>query len=214
MEAIQQDNYSSLEATLPKSMWLQNLMLRGARNSVLDMLQKCGAHTVLDVCSGAGVLAHMIQQRGMRVQAVDGSPAMAGLAKSRYGILSRVIEAQKMNYHRQFDAAVIGLALHEMDEESRQLVWQRMAEAVKNTGIIIVIDYAVPEQATLLSSLAARAISADERSFEAHQPGHHHNYQAFMQDGGLLAWLKRRNSHFYQVRHHLFDNLVVAAVVN
>jgi len=214
METIHTDNYASLETALPRTQWLQNLMLRGARNSVLEMLQKCGAHSVLDVCSGAGVLAHMIQQRGMKVQAVDGSPTMAGLARSRYGILSRVIEAQKMNYQRQFDAAVIGLALHEMDEESRQLVWQRMAEAVKNTGIIIAIDYALPEQPTLLSNLTGRVIAADERSFEGRHPQHHQNYQAFMQDGGLLAWLKRRNSHFYQVRHHLFNNLVVAAVVN
>ena len=106
MEAIHKDNYKALGEVLPKTLWAQNLMLRGARNSVLNILQKSGAHTVLDVCSGAGVLAHMIQQRGIQVEAVDGSPT------------------------------------------------------------------------------------------------------------GLLGWLKRRNSRFYQVRHQLFGNLTVAAVVN
>ena len=214
MEALHKDNYQALGEVLPRTLWLQNLMLRGARHSVLDMLQKSGAHTVLDVCSGAGVLAHMIQQRGIQVQAVDGSATMASLAKSRYGIISRVIEAQSMNYHRQFDAAVIGLALHEMDEASRNAVWRRMSEAVKNTGLIIAVDYSVPEHSTLFSSLAGKLIEADERSFNGHHPEHYRNYQQFILGGGLVGWLKQRNSHFYQVRNHLFGKLAVAAVVN
>ncbi|MDH5182397.1 MAG: class I SAM-dependent methyltransferase [Gammaproteobacteria bacterium] len=212
MEGTSTDNYAPVKSALPWAIGIQNFFLRRVRHSVLDMLQRIGARTVLDVCSGGGALAYMIQQRGMSVQAVDGSPTMAEYSRSQYGIIPKVARAEALPYHQQFDAAVIGMTLHELGEEQREQVWQRVEDAVKNTGIIIAVDYTVPPP-SVINNMLSKLTTLDESNFDTVNPGHYQDYQRFMAAGGLVPWLQKRKGYFYDERTHLFGNIAVVAVM-
>ena len=212
MESLNKDNYAPLKAELPKAIGIQNFFLKGVRNSVVEMLQKFGAHNVLDVCSGGGALAHMLRERGMTVQAVDASPTMADYSRSRYGIITKVMEAEKLPFHEQFDAAIIGMTLHEMGDQQREEVWSHIEDAVKNTGIIIAVDYTAPP-AGFMNRLVQNMVTLDEATFDAVSPGHYPDYKKFMAEGGLVSWLQKHKGYFHEERTHMFGNVAVVAVM-
>lgn len=212
MENIGKDGYAPLKSTLPQAIGIQNFFLRGVRKSVVDMLQRFGARNVLDVCSGGGTLAHMLRQQGMTVQAVDASPTMADYSRTRYGIITKVMEAEKLNYHEQFDAAIIGMSLHEMGEQQREEVWNHIEEAVKTTGIVIAVDYTAPP-AGFLNRLVQNMVTLDESTFDAVSPGHYQDYTKFMAEGGLLSWLQKHKGYLHEQRTHMFGNIAVVAVM-
>lgn len=212
MENIGKDGYAPLKSTLPQAIGIQNFFLRGVRKSVVDMLQRFGARNVLDVCSGGGTLAHMLRQQGMTVQAVDASPTMADYSRTRYGIITKVMEAEKLNYHEQFDAAIIGMSLHELGEQQREEVWNHIEEAVKTTGIVIAVDYTAPP-AGFLNRLVQNMVTLDESTFDAVSPGHYPDYTKFMAEGGLLSWLQKHKGYLHEQRTHMFGNIAVVAVM-
>ncbi|MBD3671869.1 MAG: class I SAM-dependent methyltransferase [Gammaproteobacteria bacterium] len=212
MESVQMDPYAEQKSLLPKAIRIQNLFLRNVRRSVVDMLQRYGATDVLDACSGGGALAHMIGTRGMKVQAVDRSPTMADYSRSHYGILTKVALIESLKFRERFDAAVIGMTLHELSEGQREEVWQGLEQAVKNTGVIIAVDYTTPP-AGLLNEMFGKLLRLDEATFETVNPGHYEDYVRFMQQGGLLGWLEQRGEYIHSLSTHLMGNIAVAVVM-
>ena len=211
--AADTDPYAPLAKLLPKAEWVQALTLGGARRALATLLKARQANHVLDVCCGAGAQARALAREGFAVVGVDASATMIGLARGRSpDIPFHHLEAGTMRYQGDFDAALVSLALHEMDEGTRQAVWAAMRRAVRPGGWLVAMDYAPPEHPRLLGALARKIIYADERSFDQVHPPHWANFQTFMAGGGLPGWLAGQGEPITQESRHLFGNLAVLLV--
>jgi ubiquinone/menaquinone biosynthesis C-methylase UbiE len=102
------------------------------------------------------------------------------------------MDAADLPYRDEFDAAVIGIALHEMPPQVREKVWESMRRTVHPAGRLVALDFAVPQQNNLFARIAGGLIERDERSFLNIFPEHYANFQEFMRSGGLLAWVKEQ----------------------
>jgi ubiquinone/menaquinone biosynthesis C-methylase UbiE len=144
---------------------------------------------MLDVCCGSGDLSAQLAAAGCHVVGVDSSERMVSYAREkRTAAQFEVMDASAMPFEHEFDAAVISLALHALSPLVRERVWEAMVRAVTAGGLLIALDYAPQQQRTLLGRTAYWLIERDERSFLKSDPQHHHNFHAFMQNGGLRAW--------------------------
>jgi ubiquinone/menaquinone biosynthesis C-methylase UbiE len=187
------DFYEPLGKILPVAERVQGLFLYRARTGVLQMLKGSGAHTVLDVCCGSGCLACRLSMAGFEVTGVDSSPTMLNRAKrKRRGADFKLCDAAEMPFVAAFDAAVVSLALHEMDAAKRESVWEKMRRAVKPGGRLVALDFTVPKTAKWSARLVGRFLDRDERQIGRINPAHYENYRRFMSTGGLEGWLKAR----------------------
>jgi hypothetical protein len=92
-----------------------------------------------------------------------------------------------------FNAAVTSIALHGMGSAVRDDVWESLRRAVRPTGQLIALDFAVPQHNSLLARFAARFSERDERGFLDIYPAHYENFPEFMRNGGLLSWVQQRS---------------------
>jgi SAM-dependent methyltransferase len=104
----------------------------------------------------------------------------------------QLMDAARLPFHEEFDAAVISIALHEMPFHVRGDVWVSMRHAVRPKGRLIALDYAVPRQISLPARIAGSIIEHDERSLLTIHREHYENFQEFMRNGGLRAWIQER----------------------
>jgi len=105
----------------------------------------------------------------------------------------KLMDATQLPFHHEFDAAVISIALHEMQPQVREEVWESMREAVLPGGRLIALDFAVPGRNSLLARIAGGLIEQDERGTLNYHPEHYRNFQEFMRNGGLLSWIQKRS---------------------
>lgn len=88
--------------------------------NLLALLHPRAGERVLDIGCGDGELAEQIQQKGCAVVGIDASPQMVAAAEKR-GIDARVMRAEDLNYHEQFDAVFSNAALHWMPNADKVL---------------------------------------------------------------------------------------------
>ena len=208
----QPDHYKPLAKVLPVAEPIQNFVLSRARKGILEILGNAKGR-LLDVCCGTGCLSRLLTDAGNEVVGVDSSVTVLHRAiKNRRASEFVLLDATKMTFQKEFDAAVISLALHEMEPLSREITWQRMHEAVKPGGRILVLDYAVSPQKTVHSRLARYLLKVDEQRFRRINPAHYENYLQFMDDGGIAAWVKRRKKNIKEERLYLGGNIGVIGV--
>ena len=209
----QPDFYKPLEKVLPITERVQGLFLYRARTGILQMLKNSGARTVLDVCCGSGCLACRLSRAGFEVTGVDSSPTMLNRAKAKHrGARFMLCDASQMLFAAAFDAAVVSLALHEMDPPLREPVWEAMRRAVRLGGLLIALDFTVPTDSKWHSRLVGRFIEKDEKRLGRVNPAHYKNYQEFMSSGGLEGWLGTRERNAMTKRFFAGGNLGVFAV--
>jgi SAM-dependent methyltransferase len=122
-----------------------------------------------------------------------------------------VMDAGAMPFEHEFDAAVISLALHALSTSIREEVWESMVRAVTAGGLLIALDYTLPQQATLFARTAHSLIERDERGFLKSDPEHYQNFRAFMQSGGLRAWVLARKQNIER-QHDYWGGTVELAV--
>ncbi len=212
-ENHQPDFYEPLERALPVAEQLQGLVLRHARTGILQMLKATGARTVLDVCCGSGCLACRLSMAGFEVTGVDSSPTMLNRAKAkRRAAHFLCCDASHMPFSGVFDAAVVSLALHEMDASLRESVWGAMHRAVKPGGQLIALDFTVPKSSKWHARIMGRLIDKDEKQIGGINPAHYENFQEFMSTGGLEGWLSARERNNITARSYGGGNLGVFAV--
>jgi ubiquinone/menaquinone biosynthesis C-methylase UbiE len=163
------------------------------RQIIAELLQ---GQRVLDVCCGSGDLSAQLVAVGCQVVGVDSSSRMVAYARQkRIAAQFELMDATAMPFKHEFDAAVISLALHALSTPVRDQVWESMVRAVTAGGPLIALDYTLPQQATLFARTAHSLIERDERGFLKSDPEHYQNFRAFMQRGGLRAWVLARKQN-------------------
>jgi len=68
----------------------------------------------------------------------------------------KLMDAAALPFDREFDAAVISIALHEMPPRVREKAWESMRRAVRPRGRLIALDFDVPPRIGLLARVARR----------------------------------------------------------
>ena len=184
------DPYQPLTERLGFSDVINRLILLSPRRKIVQLMK---GQRILDVCCGTGNLTGMLAAAGCQAVGVDGSPTMLSYAqRKRIPAEFQRLDATRLPFNREFDAAVISIALHEMPPHAREKVWASMRRAVRPRGRLIALDFATPRTASLLARIARSIMEQDERSFVAIHREHYENYQEFMQSGGLRAWIQER----------------------
>ncbi len=192
---------------------VQAFLGRGTIRAVTEILRKAGCSRVLDVCCGSGVVTDRIARAGFRTTGVDASAGRIERArKKRPSAEFLVGDALHPTFDREFDAAVIVLALHEMDEAGRREVWPALRRAVAPGGIVVAADFAVTERRDFPSVVARRYVEWAERRFEKWDPDHYRNYRKFIGSGGLRGWLDSLGEEPVELREVFAGRMAVAAV--
>ncbi|MBI3596861.1 MAG: methyltransferase domain-containing protein [Nitrospirae bacterium] len=207
------DVYEPLGMALPLSEQVQGLFLRRARSRIVQLLKETGARTVLDVCCGSGCLACRLTLEGLDVTGVDSSATMLTRAKEKHRAANFIqCDAAELSFSGRFDAAVISLALHEMDPGTREAVWRGMRRLVRVGGLLIALDFTIPKEKRWYTRLIGGLIDKDEQQMGSIHPPHYRNYEEFMGSGGLEGWLQSREQDRTTAHYFAGGNLGVFAV--
>ncbi len=185
------DPYQYLAQGMGSGDAVNGLLLLRPRRRIVQLLK---GQRVLDVCCGTGNLTAMLVTVGCQVVGVDGSPTMLSYAqRKRIAAEFQLMDATRLPFNREFDAAVISIALHEMPPHAREKVWASMRRAVRPQGRLIALDFAVPRHISLLARIMLSLVEQDERSLLTIHREHYENFQEFMRNGGLRAWIQERS---------------------
>jgi 2-polyprenyl-3-methyl-5-hydroxy-6-metoxy-1,4-benzoquinol methylase len=123
---------------------------------VHTILAKSNTSSVLDIGCGSGRFAKRVTAAGIRVVGVDprvdpSASDMVDLRKARY---------QHLELREQFDAAVAIFVLHALSAAERQeILAKAMASDVRRDGVVVVADYQLGSDTSLLRRVI---IEADE----------------------------------------------------
>ena len=146
---------------------------------------------VLEVGCGTGKQSIMLAQAGINVICADVSDSMFPenySFKDKTGKLE-FIKADGRSLpiaSRSFDAAVISLALHEMEPEYRIPILNEMLRLLKDTGSLYIMDYNI-------NSKTRKSFAMYTIKFIEWLAGkkHNGNFKNFIQNGGVLSLAKQ-----------------------
>lgn len=156
-------------------------LLSGLKKSVVEKIPPDA--TVIDIACGTGSLAAVIAPMAKHVTGIDLDAdlirfASDGLKKKGIDNVSFVVKdaANLQDYSdKQFDAAVISMAIHQFSEE---LAIQILKEMTRIASKVIIADYNCP----LPSGLSGTVAYTIERLAKG---DHFRNFSNYMSRGGL-----------------------------
>jgi demethylmenaquinone methyltransferase/2-methoxy-6-polyprenyl-1,4-benzoquinol methylase len=123
--------------------------ISGVRDKVVAFARAEKGVKVLDVATGTGKQAFAFAQRGYDVIGIDLTEAMLRVAtkKNKYKNLKfQMADATKLPFEDgAFDVVSISFALHDMPLTIREKVLMEMLRVTKPTGMIVIVDYALPK---------------------------------------------------------------------
>jgi trans-aconitate methyltransferase len=102
---------------------------------VVALLEARAGERILDLGCGDGTLTETLVARGCRVVGVDGSEAQVEAAQAR-GLDARVMDAQALPFHGEFDAVFSNAALHWMRDPDAVIdgVWRSLVPGGRFVG--------------------------------------------------------------------------------
>ncbi|MFC5451937.1 MerR family transcriptional regulator [Paenibacillus aestuarii] len=156
----------------------------------------------LDVGTGTGNLAGMLQRLGASMAAIDQSRQMLKACAGKHPEvelkLGNVLAIPYMD--GQFDLVVSSFALHHLTAAQRELAWSEMLRVLKPDGTLCLADYMLrtPDEAhTFIASLT--------RSGAQELPMMHDQVELYPVHSDLMAWL---TAHASVVRSQPLHELV------
>ena len=127
---------------------LMTLPLVRVRDQVVDIVNKAAGSTVLDVATGTGQQAFSFAKHGYSVIGLDINESMLEIARkhNKESLVNfQIGDATHLEFEdNTFDVACISFALHDMPLLMRQKVLQEMGRVTKPDGVIVVVEYGLP----------------------------------------------------------------------
>jgi demethylmenaquinone methyltransferase/2-methoxy-6-polyprenyl-1,4-benzoquinol methylase len=119
------------------------------RNKVVNFADAKSGSKILDVATGTGKQAFAFAKKGYDVIGIDLSEAMLKIAnrKNKYAnVKFEVADATNLPFkNNSFDVLCVSFALHDMPLNIREKVLKEMVRVTKPEGMIVIVDYALPE---------------------------------------------------------------------
>jgi demethylmenaquinone methyltransferase/2-methoxy-6-polyprenyl-1,4-benzoquinol methylase len=110
--------------------------------SAIDSFRPTG--DVLELACGSGVWTERLQRLAASVTAVDGAPEMLARARTRLGSSAsvQIVEADLFSWHptRRYDAVFFGFWISHVPEDSFELFWNLVDEALEPDGCVFFFD--------------------------------------------------------------------------
>ncbi len=121
----------------------------GIRNKVVDFADPRNGSKILDIATGTGKQAFAFAKKGYEVVGIDLSEAMLKVAnkKNKYAnVKFEVADATNLPFEdNTFDVSCVSFGLHDMPLFIREKGLKEMVRVTKRKGMIVIIDYALPE---------------------------------------------------------------------
>lgn len=173
-------------------------MLKGMRKKVTAEVRK--GETVIDIACGTGAQVFQLSRKAGQIVGVDLSESMIKFANKKckkQSILNaefKLADATNLTVFadREFDVAIMSLALHQFSPELYIPILSEMKRVAKR---IVIVDYAVP----LPNNFAGYASKIIE--YLAGRE-HNHCFRSYYKAGGLVAILAQNGLRIN--RHNFF----------
>ena len=119
------------------------------REEVVNFTKARNGSRILDVGTGTGQQAFAFAKKGYYVIGIDLSEAMLKVAnkKNKYeNVKFEVADATNLLFEdNRFDVSCASFVLHDMPLTIREKALKEMVRVTKPEGMIVIIDYALPE---------------------------------------------------------------------
>ncbi|OQY12187.1 MAG: hypothetical protein B6I30_05310 [Desulfobacteraceae bacterium 4572_187] len=167
---------------------------------------------ILEVACGTGTLSHLLAKKGFIVLALDNSYSMIRqtynkIHDSSSGRITAIHgDASTMPfYSASFDAVIMQLGLHEMDNKIRMDSGREIVRVAKKNTVFIFFDFA-PTNKWSFSKFILTIIEFIAGT------DHYRNGRKFIKDGGILSFLENLNLEVIKTHRFFSGNicLVVA----
>ena len=123
--------------------------ISGLRDKAVDFTNAGTGSKILDVATGTGKQAFAFAKKGYDVTGIDLSEAMLKVAIKKnkyYNAKFALADATNLPFKdSSFDISSVSFALHDMPLIIREKVLMEMVRVIKPEGMIIIVDYALPE---------------------------------------------------------------------
>ncbi len=123
--------------------------ISGLRDKTVDFTNAGIGSKILDVATGTGKQAFAFAKRGYDVTGIDLSEAMLKVASTKYKYENAefaLADATNLPFKDNcFDVSCVSFALHDMPLTIREKALKEMVRVTKPKGIIVIVDYALPE---------------------------------------------------------------------
>ena len=165
--------------------------LHATHGDMVNLVQKHGCRTVLDLCCGTGLFIGAAQKAGLMATGVDISPAMLNVARKNHPEVA-FLECDASSLPEEkgaYDAVTISFALHEKPRAAALAIIKEGVRLVRNGGLLVVADYRMPEKKNSFGSPFSFCVGLGIRCVE-YMAGKEHNahFYDYMERGGSEAF--------------------------
>lgn len=187
------DPYRRIARYFPLLDRLMDLFLGRLRRDLIRTLKGEGLSRILDLGCGTGDLSRIMADQGLHPVGLDISPAMLDKAKKTAqkppSFPLVLADGGRLPFKPRFDAAVLRFVFHEMGASLREEAWNELQGVIRPGGLLILIDFTVPENRGPYARLGRAVIHFIEHRMDAIYPPHYLNYRDLMAKGGAAAWI-------------------------
>ncbi len=116
------------------------------RNRVTDLAEEACPRAILDLATGTGDLALLLQKRipSAQITAADFSAEMLSLAKKKGVRLTTLADARQLPFAAEnFDVVTIAFGLRNLPDWSEGL--REMQRVIRRGGMLLVLDFSLPQ---------------------------------------------------------------------
>ncbi|MBW1746804.1 MAG: class I SAM-dependent methyltransferase [Deltaproteobacteria bacterium] len=156
---------------------------------ILKRFNKSRDVRILEVACGTGTLSHLLAKKGFNVLALDNSYSMIRQTYNKIhdSSSSRVTaihgDASTMPFYSEsFDAVIMQLGLHEMENKIRMNSGREIIRVAKKDAVFVLFDFA-PTNKWSYSKFILTIIEFIAGT------DHYRNGRRFIKDGGILSFL-------------------------
>ena len=184
------------------------------RERTLEIANLKPGHSLLDICCGTGTQAELFSRTGARVSGIELSGFMIAKARRKENehLTFTQADATATGFgDSMFDFATTGFSLHEVEEPIRDGFLNEMIRVTKPGGALIFTDFSV-QTGNGFRNRARKAVAHFAEWFAGAE--HFRNYQAWMNLGGLDAYLDGKGLPIQTQSPLNGGHILIAKVVN